>query len=394
MPVSGEHAERHTEHQPTQPHPRPGQVREHVSEANRASDYDKQHADCVNQSQIQAMLDARQKGLPVSPHSTPVPAEESEVPVFPPPVVMYPVDEQKMVQPQKEIQRSTPGDIHGHGYIKGSQNVQQRNVQGRHPRDTVEDEKPQIHGGGGFGGGGYSAGKECVPTRGEYKSMGQAAGFGSSNEGQLHIVGAGNYRGVQMGRGQVGGDGMVLPRGVNPQWNMGRAGGAVEGGRGRGMHGEVDDEWAVKQHGGGGGRYPEGGNSQIGDDRRLHDKSNQSNSGPTSLPTESSSLVPSLQRQHSVDNKLSTQSDAQHERDINMQQQVLRLGNDILSPGINTELHNVAQDLIQHGEGEGWEVTGVPFDPNLTCVVCGKVFRIGEIQLYRNHTATCGGTIV
>ena len=41
----------------------------------------------------------------------------------------------------------------------------------------------------------------------------------------------------------------------------------------------------------------------------------------------------------------------------------------------------------------------VPFDPNLTCPYCQKVFRKGEIQKFKRHVATCkgsadGGTVV
>ena len=45
-------------------------------------------------------------------------------------------------------------------------------------------------------------------------------------------------------------------------------------------------------------------------------------------------------------------------------------------------------------EGGGHEVTGTPYDPNLTCVICQKMFRIGEIQRYRTHTENCVGTLV
>ena len=69
------------------------------------------------------------------------------------------------------------------------------------------------------------------------------------------------------------------------------------------------------------------------------------------------------------------------------EQQALHQSNDVLTLGITTEVHAVAQGLRDdHG--------GVPYDPNLTCVSCGKVFRIGEIQLYRSHNATCAGTVV
>ena len=34
----------------------------------------------------------------------------------------------------------------------------------------------------------------------------------------------------------------------------------------------------------------------------------------------------------------------------------------------------------------------LPQDPNLQCVVCGKVFKIGQIQNFKRHVKTCTGT--
>lgn len=34
----------------------------------------------------------------------------------------------------------------------------------------------------------------------------------------------------------------------------------------------------------------------------------------------------------------------------------------------------------------------LPTDPNLQCVVCGKVFKIGQIQNFKRHVKTCTGT--
>ena len=40
------------------------------------------------------------------------------------------------------------------------------------------------------------------------------------------------------------------------------------------------------------------------------------------------------------------------------------------------------------------ESIGVPYDPNLICLMCRKIFRIGEIQLFRRHISYCVGTEV
>ena len=34
----------------------------------------------------------------------------------------------------------------------------------------------------------------------------------------------------------------------------------------------------------------------------------------------------------------------------------------------------------------------IPQDPNLQCVVCGKIFKIGQIQNFKRHVATCTGS--
>ena len=31
----------------------------------------------------------------------------------------------------------------------------------------------------------------------------------------------------------------------------------------------------------------------------------------------------------------------------------------------------------------------IPPDPNLECVLCGKVFKIGQIQNFKRHSETC-----
>jgi hypothetical protein len=34
----------------------------------------------------------------------------------------------------------------------------------------------------------------------------------------------------------------------------------------------------------------------------------------------------------------------------------------------------------------------VPTDPNLQCVTCGKIFKIGQIQNFKRHSDTCTGS--
>ena len=82
------------------------------------------------------------------------------------------------------------------------------------------------------------------------------------------------------------------------------------------------------------------------------------------------------------------------EREMMMKQEAQRQAGDILTPGIATEMHGMAHDVIEEMEEGGHEVTGTPYDPNLTCIICRRIFRIGEIQLYRTHTETCAGTMV
>ena len=169
--------------------------------------------------------------------------------------------------------------------------------------------------------------------------------------------------------------------------NTGRFGGRGDGGRGG--YGEVADGRMGQQEGRK-GKYFEGRSSPIGEVQRQHELPNQRR-GPPSLRSPSSSITP-VQRQHSLDNKQHTQSELLLSI---REQQALRQSNDVLTPGITTEVHAVAQGLMDdHEGGEGQEVTGVPYDTNLTCVSCGKVFRIGEIKLFRSHNATCAGTVI
>ena len=92
MMSSGEGVDQHGARQPTQPQlPHSAQTPEHVR-ATEKSERDVQYADYVNQSRIQAMLDASKKALPVSPQSTSSPAAEESF-TLPGPIVQFSGDE-------------------------------------------------------------------------------------------------------------------------------------------------------------------------------------------------------------------------------------------------------------------------------------------------------------
>ena len=58
-------------------------------------------------------------------------------------------------------------------------------------------------------------------------------------------------------------------------------------------------------------------------------------------------------------------------------------------------LDTVAEVNESDHVGDGGKVVSglqsLPPDPNLQCVACGKYFKIGQIQLYKRHVATCTG---
>ena len=68
-----------------------------------------------------------------------------------------------------------------------------------------------------------------------------------------------------------------------------------------------------------------------------------------------------------------------------------------LMRGIDTIIQDVAADMGYRVEsrpslgGQPDDDEGIPLDPNLECITCGKVFRMGEIQEYKKHVGTCGG---
>ena len=376
MMLSVEHIDHHGARQPTQPQlPHSSQAPEHVR-ATEKSERDMQYADYVNQSRIQAMLDAGRKASPVSPQSTSSPAAEESF-TLPGPIVQFSGDEQEMIPPQGGIQQSTPGVMEGGQYRKEQE--EPFTAGGGHLH------KPHRGGFGGRGGSyaaqGYSEG-EGGYGGGGHRAMGQGGVYGAGSVPQPH----GEHGQFESGRVRAQSEG----RGGHAQQNMGRGerqGGGSGGGRG-GEYGRMGNEWDRRVEGQRRGSTPH---------THMEEQGDIQNSGPPSLPSMHSGVPPSLQRQVSADGKQPTRSDAsftQYQREIKMREQ-RHLGDDILTPGINTEVHGVAQDVTNKQEvGGSQEVTGVPYDPNLTCVTCGKVFRIGEIQLYRSHNANCPGTIV
>ena len=422
--------------------------------ARRSEGPDQANADYVNQSRVQAMLEEikarKRQPSPESSHSAPVPADESLH--LPPPFMTFPLDEQKgnspegASHPQNAGVPTTPDDVHGNiegGYGRGQNVKSEHDFSSRGaPQQTAADiqgQSEQYYGGsGGYDGGAGGRGG------GGYRAMGRGEEYGevAQPKHQMASEGYGERAGAGGEQGRGGMSGVVGGRG-------GRSGGTAGGGGrsecgGVGYSGEGSGGWrhsggeyheegsgriasqpnAGREQGrggmsgvvggrgghsggtaGGGGRgewrhsggeYHEGGSGRIASQHELPYE-RCSNSGPTSLPAQSSSLTPAFRRQQSLEGTQPARSDAIAQQHTNVQeqgQQALRLGDDVLTPGITQQMHVVAEDLGDDHEGGGArQVTGVPYDPNLKCVVCGKEFRIGEIQLFRSHMATCG-TIV
>ena len=406
------------------------------------------NSDYVNQSEVEAMLKEskarKRQPSPESSHSAPVPADESLH--LPPPFMTFPLDEQKdnspggVSYPPNAGELTTPDDVHGNiggGYGRGQNVKSEHNFSSRGgPQQTAADmqgQSGQYYGGsGGYGGGAGGQGG------GGYRAMGQGEEYGGGAQPKHQMVsegygeragagreqGRGGMSGVVGGRsgGSAGGGGRGKYGGVGysgegrgewrhsgGEYHEGGSGSQPNAGREQGRGGMSGVVGGRDGHSGGttggggrdewrhsGGEYHEGESGSIASQHELPYE-RYSNSGPTSLPAQSSSLAPAFQRQHSLEGTQPARSDAIAQQHPNVQEQgqkALRLGDDVLTPGITQQMHVVAEVLGDDHEGGGArQVTGVPYDPNLKCVVCGKEFRIGEIQLLRSHVATCG-TIV
>ena len=64
---------------------------------------------------------------------------------------------------------------------------------------------------------------------------------------------------------------------------------------------------------------------------------------------------------------------------------------DPLMQHIHTDIHTVVSEVSEERSHQA-TMQHVPYDPNLVCVYCHKQFRIGEIQKYKHHVGTCGGS--
>ena len=64
----------------------------------------------------------------------------------------------------------------------------------------------------------------------------------------------------------------------------------------------------------------------------------------------------------------------------------------VLIAGIDQEIQDVAEGVIHRGQGEQSLALDAPIDPNLVCQMCRRRFKIGEIQKYRRHVASCTGS--
>lgn len=64
------------------------------------------------------------------------------------------------------------------------------------------------------------------------------------------------------------------------------------------------------------------------------------------------------------------------------------LGDNQLEVGIDSDIIKAAHDVKEEVKGESVG-EDAPFDPNLECPTCGRRFKIGQIQMFRQHAASC-----
>ena len=62
-----------------------------------------------------------------------------------------------------------------------------------------------------------------------------------------------------------------------------------------------------------------------------------------------------------------------------------------LSGAIKETFEKVNDDEDDRTESMDSGLQSIPPDPNLRCVVCGRVFKIGQIQNFKRHSETCTG---
>lgn len=77
----------------------------------------------------------------------------------------------------------------------------------------------------------------------------------------------------------------------------------------------------------------------------------------------------------------------------------VNLNENTLEKGIDVDIRRAARNIKKQSAGRespaGMKGVGgveAPFDPNLVCPTCRLGFRIGEIQKFKRHAATCTGT--
>ena len=140
--------------------------------------------------------------------------------------------------------------------------------------------------------------------------------------------------------------------------------------------------------------YSDGGVQHMHVQRKLLENT----SGPPSLPPLSATSDKRYGHQHSLESRGRSRSGSnplqyeqyRHQREP-ADPAVPR--NDPLSISIDTQIHAVVERVVEEKEHIATDPhADIPFDPNLNCVSCGRKFRIGEIQLFRNHVALCKGS--
>ena len=213
--------------------------------------------------------------------------------------------------------------------------------------------------------------------------------------GPLHVQGnvqQGGTQGSVQGRvkGTYGGGG--YGGGGHRSWD-----GASRQVGGRDGHGGGGDGHGGGGDGHGGGGHDKGAQFRGGQQSGMHElypgDRQGDQYGPTSLQPQPSPKVAAHKHQNSPESfgRLRSGSNPERHSYRKKQQSPVHLPYDPLSTSIDAQMHDVAEYFMDE-EGQEHPVTGLqaPEDPNLTCVVCGRVFRLGEIQLFRSHVATCG----
>ena len=151
--------------------------------------------------------------------------------------------------------------------------------------------------------------------------------------------------------------------------------------------------------------------SQYGDPRIPHRRPvpNQRSTGagleqpvlhPGDRQDQMRNLRSPVEHQHSQDQRyppvLSPTIDPQLQQNPEVGESPSAVGGNVLDQSIDSVIHAQAESVVTEVGGDSshrMTLRHVPYDPNLTCPMCNRGFRYGEIQKYRLHVnKQCTGT--